>query len=155
MTNKKTSIDVLREKLENLVKSKEHLQYSYNICKTLKDENAELGDEYFVQYEALTARYGRTIDILVNSVLRAVDVVEYFEAGSIIDTINRAEKRKFVETAMELRAMKDLRNEIVHNYDADEYEETFDDVLEFTPALFSVIDKVVLYCERYTNEEKD
>jgi len=152
LTNKKTKIEILQERIENLVKSKEHLLYSYNSCKKLKDENAELSGEYFVQYEALTARYGRTIDILVNSVMRGIDIVEYVEAGTIIDVINRAEKRNFVETADELRTMKDLRNEIVHTYDSEEYEETFDDVLELTPAVFSIIDKVILYCEKYTKK---
>jgi len=152
LTNKKTKIEILQERIENLVKSKEYLLYSYNSCKKLKDENAELSDEYFVQYEALTARYGRTIDILVNSVMRGIDIVEYVEIGTIIDVINRAEKRNFVETADELRAMKDLRNEIVHTYDSEEYEETFNDVLELTPAVFSIIDKVISYCEKYTKK---
>jgi len=152
LTNKKTDIEILKKNLENLAKSRKHLLYSYNACRKLKENLSDLSNEYLVHYEALTARYGRTIDILVNSVLRVIDIIEYVEVGTIIDVINRAEKRKFVDTADELRSMKNLRNEIVHTYDTDEYEETFGDVLKLTPAVFSIIDKVNSYCEKYTKE---
>lgn len=149
MAEKKTKTEALKENLENLNKSKEYLQWSYDVCKKLSDNLADKTNEYFAAYEALTARYGRTVDILVNSVLRTIDIVEYVETGTVIDIINRAEKRGFVETATELRAMKDLRNDIVHSYDSDDYEENFDDVLKLTPAVFSVIDKVNHYCKKY------
>lgn len=145
MAKKKTKFEALNENLENLNKSKEYLQWSYNVCKKLDEDLSDKTDEYLAAYEALTARYGRTVDILVNSVLRTIDIVEYVEAGTVIDIINRAEKRGFVETADELRAMKDLRNDIVHTYDSNEYEENFDDVLKLTPVLFSVIEKVNVY----------
>jgi len=145
LAKKKTKFEALNENLENLNKSKEYLQWSYNVCKKLDEDLSDKTDEYLAAYEALTARYGRTVDILVNSVLRTIDIVEYVEAGTVIDIINRAEKRGFVETADELRAMKDLRNDIVHTYDSNEYEENFDDVLKLTPVLFSVIEKVNVY----------
>lgn len=66
--------------------------------------------------EMLASRFSRTTDFLVNKVLRAIDRYELEPEGSLIDVINRAEKRGLVESARVLREMKELRNEIVHEY---------------------------------------
>ncbi len=66
--------------------------------------------------EALSSRYGRFVDILINKLFRAVDQFELMEGGTLIDTLNRAEKRGIV-TADTGRELKELRNIIVHEYD--------------------------------------
>jgi uncharacterized protein YutE (UPF0331/DUF86 family) len=53
-----------------------------------------------------------------------------------------------VSSAQELRVLKDLRNEIVHNYDSDDYEEVFDDTMELIPSLLEIINKVKAYSGR-------
>lgn len=66
--------------------------------------------------EVLAARFARTTDFLVNKVLRSLDRFELEPEGTLIDVINRAEKRGVVANARDLRRMKELRNEIVHEY---------------------------------------
>lgn len=141
---KKKSLILLKKNLNDLALSAEHLIYSFDICK--KNKNSETKD-YLVQYEALTARYGRTTDILINKVLRSLDTVEFIDQGSVIDIMNRAEKRKFVKSVDELRELKDLRNDIVHSYSND-YTEIFKDVFVMVPQLLKIIEKVNKYCEK-------
>jgi uncharacterized protein YutE (UPF0331/DUF86 family) len=147
MSNKISDKDLLKRHIKNLDKSIERLLYSYNVCNETNIKCEPKTEEYWEHYEALTARYGRSVDILVNNVLRYIDVVEYVQSGSIIDITNRAEKRGFVNTSKELRLLKDLRNDIVHNYDSDDYEEIFEDSLKFTPELIDIVNKVKKYCE--------
>jgi len=144
--------NVLKSHIANLDKSIERLLYSYNICNKISAERGQKNEEYLEHYEALTARYGRSVDILVSSVLRFIDIMEYIESGTIIDITNRAEKRGFVDSAQDLRVLKDLRNEIVHNYDSDDYEEVFDDSLRLIPDLLEIVNKVKVYCGKLLEE---
>jgi hypothetical protein len=74
----KGSIEVLKENLYAVNSSMKRLMYSFDICsKTgLKDNYS---DEEFVEFDAMTARYARTTDMLINKVLRSLDAVEYNE----------------------------------------------------------------------------
>ena len=66
--------------------------------------------------EAFTGRFARSVDLLVNQVLRTLDRVDLKTEGTLLDLINRAEKRGFVTPSEELREMKDVRNIIAHDY---------------------------------------
>ncbi|MDD2762949.1 MAG: hypothetical protein PHE83_03120 [Opitutaceae bacterium] len=66
--------------------------------------------------EVLAGRFARTTDFLVNKVLRSLDRFELEPEGTLIDVINRAEKRGVIASARDLRRMKELRNEIAHEY---------------------------------------
>jgi hypothetical protein len=65
---------------------------------------------YFDAFENLTSRYARTLDILINKVLRTIDIAELEEPGTIIDIINRSEKRGIIPNAYRVRELKDLRS---------------------------------------------
>jgi adenylate kinase len=90
--------------------------------------------------------------MLVNQVMRGLDAVELLNYGTIIDMLNRAEKRGIVPTADTLRDLKDLRNEIAHEYQIDNIELFFDLVLTSTPILLSIIDNIFDYARQYTGD---
>ncbi|MCL2247215.1 MAG: hypothetical protein FWC10_08935 [Lentimicrobiaceae bacterium] len=87
--------------------------------------------------------------MLVNKVLRSIDTVEFEDIGTIIDIMNRAEKRGIVSSAELLRTIKDLRNNIVHEYKIAEITRFFDDIQKHTPILLEIIKNVNVYCEKY------
>jgi uncharacterized protein YutE (UPF0331/DUF86 family) len=122
--------------------------YSYEICsKTgLKETYSE---EEFMAFEAMTSRYARTTDMLVNKVLRSIDTVESEDIGTIIDIMNRAEKRGIVTSAELLHNIKDLRNSIAHEYVTENIARFFAKALEYTPLLNTIIKKLNEYCLRY------
>ncbi|MCL2194165.1 MAG: hypothetical protein FWB78_12325, partial [Treponema sp.] len=99
--------------------------------------------------ENLASRYARTADILVNKVLRSIDAVEFEDIGTVIDVMNRAEKREIIPSVGLLRTIKDLRNGIVHEYRIAEITRFFGDILEYTLALLGIAENVNKYCERY------
>jgi len=145
-------IDVLRENIDTLNLSADWVRYSYEQTNAI-----ELKKEYTVEefnnFENLTSRYARTTDMLVNKVLRSIDTVEMEDIGTIIDIMNRAEKRGIVSSAELLRAVKDLRNSIAHEYNVTEFPGFFADVLKYTPILLEIIQNTNAYCKRYLGEQ--
>ena len=146
----KLHIDVLKENINALNKSAEWVQRSFEQSKIIK-RNDNYSEEEFDKLENLSSRYARTTDMLVNKVLRSIDTVESEDIGTIIDIMNRTEKRGIVESAELLHTIKDLRNIIVHEYQITEITKFFADVVKYTPDLLDIIKNVNEYCERYIN----
>jgi len=143
----KGSIEVLKENLHVVNLSLKRLLYSFEICsKTGLSEN--YSEEEFMAFEAMTSRYARTTDMLINKVLRSLDVVEYIDGGTVIDATHNTEKRG-IANSQDLRNLKDLRNSIAHEYVTENIVRFFAQVLEFTPLLKKVIGNLNAYCARY------
>ena len=145
-------VEILKENLAVVNLSLKRLLYSYESCvkKGIKNNYSE---EDFMAFEAMTARYARTTDMLINKLLRSLDVVEYIDGGTIIDAVNNAEKRGIADS-QDLRRLKNLRNSIAHEYVTENIARFFHDVLEFTPLLKTVIENLNKYCTRYIEDGK-
>ena len=90
------------------------LKHSLQQCQSINQDKLITAD--YDALEALSSRYGRFVDILINKLFRAVDQFELMESGTLIDTLNRAEKRGIVSSDTG-RELKELHNFIVHEYD--------------------------------------
>jgi len=145
-------IDILRENINTLNLSADWVRHSYEQTSTIEPKDRYTIEE-FDKLENLTSRYARTTDMLVNKVLRSIDTVELEDIGTIIDIMNRAEKRGLVSSAKLLHIIKDLRNNIVHEYKIAEITRFFADVQKYTPLLLEIIQNVNVYCTRYLGEE--
>jgi hypothetical protein len=146
------ALDVLKTNIESLSQSIKWLRRSYDICVGIGTKDSYTEDE-FDHFENLTSRYARTTDLLIGKVLRSIDHVELMNSGSIIDAANGAEKRGIVDSVSELRDLKDLRNEIAHEYEVEDIKSLFALVFAAAPRLFEIADKAVKYCEKYEDPE--
>jgi hypothetical protein len=105
------------ENLKSLNKSVEWLEKSLQRAKGINVEGTvNLEEEELEILETLSNRFGRTVDLLINKVLRSLDILELEDTGRRLDIVIRAEKRGFVDDYRLLIEMKDLRNELVHEY---------------------------------------
>ena len=147
----KLNLEILRENINILNLSAEWVRRSYEQTKTIEQKDTYSSEE-FDKLENLTSRYSRTTDMLVNKVLRSIDTVESEDIGTIIDIMNRAEKRGIVESAELLHTIKDLRNHIVHEYQISEIAGFFGDVVKYTPVLLDIIENVNKYCAKYLGD---
>ena len=148
-TKKNTAtIEVLKENLEFLSDASKWLKRSYNQCKDINIGKSQSEDD-FDKFESLTSRFARAIDFLIHKVFRSIDTYEFEDGGTILDVINHAHKRNIFESIDEIRALKDLRNDIAHNYHDDSLTEIFIDTLSYTPSLIKLIENTQKYCERY------
>jgi len=59
----------------------------------------DLSMDELTEFEALTARFSRLSDILIQKVFRAIDDFELIAPGSISDRINQSEKRGLIVEA--------------------------------------------------------
>ena len=144
----KLQLEVLRENINKLNLSAEWVGRSYEQVKFI-ETNKNYSPEEFEKLEVLASRYARTTDMLVNKVLRSIDTLELEDIGTIIDIMNRAEKRGIVGSAELLHTIKDLRNSIVHEYQIEEIAKFFGGIIKLTPVLLDVIKSVNEYCAKY------
>lgn len=141
-------LDSLKHELSELKKARDILAYSYDKCST-SVVKADLSNEELESFEALTSRFARLSDILIQKIFRYFDSLDLEEHGTVRDRINRAEKKEIVESAEEFIQIRILRNEIAHEYKSDTIYRIFEKVLELAPALLSAVDRVITYSSRY------
>jgi len=144
-----------RTALENLTACSEQLQgalkwlnRSYLQCQSISLET-KFTDEDFDKLENLTSRFARVTDILIHKMYRAIDVVELKQPGSLIDTINNAEKKQLIDSVDQARTLKDIRNEIAHEYILEDQRLIFSEVLTETKQLLKLSEKAITYSEKY------
>ncbi|MDX3773637.1 hypothetical protein QE250_05860 [Chromatiaceae bacterium AAb-1] len=70
------------------------LRRSYEKCQHF-DLQRPLTEEQYDALENLSSRFARVTDILLNKTYRALDAAELMEPGSLIDSVNRAVKRRW------------------------------------------------------------
>ncbi len=146
MTQKEYIANVL-ETLKILEDSLRWLRRSYEKCLKIGIKK-EYSDDEFDAFETLTSRYARTADIVIYKVFGSIDAVEFENHGSLIDVLNRAHRRGFFESIEKIRQIKELRNEIAHEYVKADIIELYGDVMEFVPELFNISDNAKKYAEK-------
>ena len=139
------NLEILRQNLESLEKSRFWLNRSFERCQSVELAE-ELSANDFDTLENLTSRFSRTVDLIVNKVFRSIDAVELEDSGTLIDVVNRAEKRGIIRSSAEVRRLKDTRNEIVHEYEIEGLAAVFERVLKSVPVVLGMIEDIRKYC---------
>ena len=139
---------LLKEEIELLEHAAHILRRSYEKCTAIGVKNTYSDDE-LESIEALTSRFARTADILVQRMFRLIDELDLSPNGTIRDRINRAEKKDLISDAHEFVEIRKLRNAIAHEYKADAPEKTYADVLQKTVSLLDSIGRVNRHVKKY------
>ena len=140
------------KELKELEKAREVLAYSYEKCARIGVQPG-LSNEQLESFEALTGRFARLSDIIIQKTLRYFDVLDLEEPGTVRDRINRAEKKKIIESAENFIQIRLLRNEIAHEYKSETIFSIFESVLELTPVLLDSIEGIKTYSTRFTHAQ--
>lgn len=138
---------LLKEELNLLESANETLKYSNGECQRIGIKEKYTFEE-LDKFEALTSRFARTSDIVIQKIFRLIDILELEAPGSIIDRINRAEKRGLIHSAESFKDIRRIRNDIAHEYIPSAIEEIFKKVLKLTPDLIDTVRKIQEYCEK-------
>lgn len=137
----------LAENLTLLEKSMKALAYSYEKCNAIGGKE-EYDLEEQESFEALTSRFARTSDILTQKVLKTLFILLQENIRTMIDAANFLEKLKVVETADDLLNIREIRNQIAHEYVEADLRELFLDVLQYVPELKLIIENVKAYTDK-------
>lgn len=141
---------LMREELKNdfsrLDKAVEILKYSLQQC-----EKIGIKTDYFLEeldrFENLTSRFARTSDIYTQKIMKGIVLILREEANTFIDRANLFEKLE-ISSAEDLKLIRDLRNEISHEYKADDIAEIFEAVIEYSGKLIEMIEKTKAFIEK-------
>jgi len=139
---------LLERALAELASARRHLDFSFQQVAGLSDDWNGATEEQLESAEAFTGRFARAVDLLVNKVLRGLDRVELKPEGTLLDVVNRAEKRGLIARAEELREMKDVRNVIAHDYAGAKAAEVFAYCRQEKPLFDDICDRVAAYASR-------
>jgi len=117
------------------------LRHSYDKCFRI-GVRPDLNIDQLESFEALTARFARLSDLVVQKVLRTISVLDLEDIGTVRDRINRAEKKGFIESAEDFVQIRMLRNEIAHEYKSETIFDIFERALALTPALLDALKRI-------------
>ncbi|MCG2767571.1 MAG: hypothetical protein L6435_04220 [Anaerolineae bacterium] len=121
------------------------LRYSYQRRPEIRDA-LDYDDAEWERWDALTVRFARLSDILTQRVFRAIDRVEFLPAGAtFIDRINRAEKRGNIRSVYEWKEIREIRNQIVHDYATAYLLPLLRDVVQYIPELLECVGRLGEY----------
>jgi hypothetical protein len=126
--------------------AEEALRYSYRRCLEVGKRETYTPEEQ-ERFESLSSRFARLSDILVQKVLRLIDRLDLEDRGTVRDRIKRAAKKGLLENAERFAELRELRNRI--EYVPAAIQTIFHEVLDATPTVLAVGDRVRAYCERY------
>ncbi|MBU0568564.1 hypothetical protein KKC52_11060 [bacterium] len=84
--------DNLKQELRDLEKARDVLHYSYEKCQAIELMDGLSYDEQ-ERFEALTGRFARLSDLIIQKTFRLLDILDLEDEGTIRDRINRAEKK--------------------------------------------------------------
>ncbi len=142
---RKMNREFLEQQLQLADKASEVLRLSYQRISKRLPLSIDLQDDLLIELDALTSRFARMSDILIQKVFRAVDAIELVDEGSILDRLNRAEKRSLISSAQQWREIRLLRNQIAHEYVLNDLRELFEQTIANTSELLSTLDRVKQY----------
>lgn len=137
----------LSQNIKALDKARFALDYSYQKC--VKIEKAEDYDlEKQENFEALTARFARASDILTQKAFKSLFALLQENIRTRIDAANFLEKIGIVESANDLLNIRELRNQIAHDYVTEDLNSLYMDVLHHTNLLGVVVDSLKNYVKK-------
>ena len=137
--------------LVDLEKARDILLFSFTKCGNINMTDG-LSDEEMESLEALTSRFSRLSDIIIQKVFRAIDILDLDDEGTVRDRINRAEKKGIIKSSDDFIDIRILRNEIAHEYKSETIYSIFSKVLKLSPVLLESVNTIMVYTEKYTTQ---
>ena len=138
----------LNENLADLDKAMEALTYSERKCLAIGNKPVYDLEEQ-ESFEALTARFARAADIFTQRALKTVFALLQEDVHTKLDAARLAEKLGITDDADILLNIRELRNQIAHEYVRNHLNTLFMDVLRYVPELKHIIASLKTYCQRF------
>jgi hypothetical protein len=95
--------------------------------------------EVVESFDALTSKFSRVADIFTQKVLKSLVLLTREDAPTFVDRMNLCEKLGVIPSASDLVEIRDLRNQIAHEYLAENLNEVYQDCLDLSDRLLSAI----------------
>lgn len=139
-------IALLRTELPSIESAAQYLSFSLERCASFKSWQPPT-PEQLERLEAMSARFSRLSDLLIQRIFRLVDEIELVGASTMLDRIYRAEKRG-CGPAIELIKIRELRNTIAHEYALDALPEVYASLIASSQYLLQATQQSVRYANK-------
>ena len=140
MKNDQLKIQILREEIVLLEKALNTLHLSIEKCARIIGKD-EYSFEEMESLDSLTSKFGRTSDLYIQKVLRTIWMLLHEPFVPFIDLLNKAEKMELIASADQLLEIRDLRNQITHEYLPEALTELIPKVIDSCTSLFKNINQ--------------
>lgn len=129
----------LKRDLADLEFAVEGLTMSFTKCDSIGIKN-QYNFEEQESFDSLSSKFARTSDIYTQRIFKTIFLLLRENPKSFIDRANLAEKLEIIPSADSLIIIRDLRNEIVHEYVSSELSRIYTEVLGQYSNLIDAID---------------
>jgi len=113
-----------------------------------KAKQQSLSDDERETLDAFTSRFGRAFDFLTQRLLRSIDKLDLTDEGSVLDRVNRFKKRGVLREDVNYGLIKNLRNQIVHEYIIEETDQVVRDALLYVPIVREILVNACRYAQK-------
>jgi hypothetical protein len=131
-------IEILQSEWELLQAAVETLQLSVRKCELIGIKESYTFEE-LESFDSLTSKFNRTSDIFTQKVLRSVWIILHEPFAPFVDMMNTSEKILLVRSADQMIEIRDLRNQIAHEYIPEAIRDLIPETIELTFQLFENI----------------
>lgn len=139
----------LRHDWEVFTRGIQSLKTSLDKCRDIGLKE-QYSFEELESYDSLTSKFARLSDILTQKIFKTIMLLLRENAPTLIDRANVAEKLEIIHSADLLIQIRDMRNDIVHEYFIEQLITLYADIFELTEKLVEFHVEV----ERYIVEKK-
>lgn len=134
-----TITDLLQSEWELLQAAVSTLQLSIIKCQSIGVKKSYTFEE-LESFDSLTSKFNRTSDIFTQKVLRSVWMLLHESFVPFIDMMNKSEKMLILRSADKMIEIRDLRNQIAHEYIPESIRDLVPEVIELTSQLIENIE---------------
>jgi hypothetical protein len=124
-------IELLKQELIQLSASFETLKLSVSKCQQIGIKDFYTFEEQ-ESFDSLTSKFSRTSDLFTQKVLRTSWMLLHEAFLPFIDFVNVAEKIGLIEDAESLLIIRDIRNQIAHEYIPEIIFDLIPEIIEMT-----------------------
>lgn len=140
----KIIIDLVQSEWELLQASVITLMLSVSKCEKIGIKKSYTFEE-LESFDSLTSKFSRTSDIFTQKVLRTAWMLLHESFVPFIDMMNNSEKIQILCSADKMIEIRDLRNQVSHEYIPEAIRELVPEVIELSSDL---IDNIK-YCQNF------
>ncbi len=147
MTTENLTIKLLNQNWKLIKTSMESLALSVEKCKSIGIK-PEYSFEETESIDSLTSRFARVSDIYTQKIIRGIWALMHEPFVPFIDLMNIAEKAGIIVSSDSMLQIRDLRNQIAHEYLPEIVKELMQEVLDSYSALKRNIDQTELFLKQ-------
>lgn len=146
----KKILQYLKAAFEQADEAMNHLNISIGRCKIFINNEA-FSEEQLIELEALTGRFARLSDLLIQKIFKAINELDGSAPGTVRDRLLEAEKKGIINNAEIFLEIRNMRNTIAHEYEFSALKDIFVFAFKHSDFLIDALKESKEYSQKFYN----